>query len=99
MNAILICGSNVLFENLAVFAVFGVISYLRRRPEQGVELGAIVVDFLTLPEAALPLPGTNLWAFPLFFTLVVLSFSAFVMLDACATLLVDGGVQILPRCH
>jgi solute carrier family 6 GABA transporter-like protein 1 len=36
MDAILICGSNVLFENFAAFAVFGVVGYLRRWPEDGV---------------------------------------------------------------
>ncbi|EEH21459.2 hypothetical protein PABG_03675 [Paracoccidioides brasiliensis Pb03] len=34
MNAILICGSNVLFDNLTAFAVFEIISYLRWQPEQ-----------------------------------------------------------------
>jgi solute carrier family 6 GABA transporter-like protein 1 len=41
MDAILICGSNVLFENFAAFAVFGVVGYLRRWPEDGVRY----VDF------------------------------------------------------
>ncbi|RYP87918.1 hypothetical protein DL769_000370 [Monosporascus sp. CRB-8-3] len=93
MDAILICGSNVLFENVAAFAVFGVVGYLRLWPEEGVRLGAFVVGFLTLPEAVLHMPGANFWAFLLFFTLVVLGFSsAFVMLDAAATLCVDSGL-------
>ena len=40
------------------------------------------------------MPGAPFWAVLLFFTLVVLGFSsAFVMLDAAATLLVDSGVK------
>ncbi|KAH7120905.1 hypothetical protein B0J11DRAFT_490598 [Dendryphion nanum] len=92
MDAILICGSNVLFENFAAFAVFGVVGYLERWPQDGVRLGAFIVGFLTLPEAVLQMPGANFWAVLLFFTLVVLGFSsAFVMLDAVATLIVDSG--------
>jgi solute carrier family 6 (neurotransmitter transporter, GABA) member 1 len=94
MDAFLICGSNVLFENFAAFAVFGVVGYLRRWPQDGVRLGAFVVGFLTLPEAVLQMPGANFWAVLLFFTLIVLGFSsAFVMLDATATLLVDAGMK------
>ncbi|PGH16193.1 hypothetical protein AJ79_01960 [Helicocarpus griseus UAMH5409] len=94
MDAFLICGSNVLFENVAAFAIFGVVGYLRRWPENSERLGAFVVGFLTLPEAVLHMPGANFWAVLLFFTLVVLGFSsAFVMLDACATLAVDAGVK------
>ncbi|OJD13667.1 hypothetical protein AJ78_05903 [Emergomyces pasteurianus Ep9510] len=94
MDAILICGSNVLFENIAAFAIFGVVGYLRRWPDEDEELGAFVVGFLTLPEAVLHMPGSNFWAVLLFFTLVVLGFSsAFVMLDACATLAVDAGLK------
>ncbi|KAJ5094955.1 Sodium:neurotransmitter symporter [Penicillium argentinense] len=95
MDAVLICGSNVLFENFAAFAVFGVVGYLRRWPQDGERLGAFVVGFLTLPEAVLHMPGANWWAVLLFFTLVVLGFSsAFVMLDAVATLVVDAGVKL-----
>ncbi|KAL1638087.1 hypothetical protein SLS58_009013 [Diplodia intermedia] len=94
MDAVLICGSNVLFENFAAFAVFGVVGYLRRWPEDGVRLGAFVVGFLTLPEAVLQMPGANWWAILLFFTLVVLGFSsAFVMLDTAVTLAVDSGIK------
>jgi solute carrier family 6 GABA transporter-like protein 1 len=56
MDAILICGSNVLFENFAAFAVFGVVGYLEKWPQDGVRLGAFVVGFLTLPEAVLQMP-------------------------------------------
>lgn len=95
MDAILICCSNVLFENFAAFAVFGVIGYLRMWPEDGVRLGAFVVGFLTLPEAVLQMPGANWWAILLFFTLIVLGYSsAFVMLDAVATVIVDSGLKL-----
>ncbi|KAL2847746.1 hypothetical protein BJY01DRAFT_164243 [Aspergillus pseudoustus] len=95
MDALLICGSNVLFENFAAFAVFGVVGYLGRWPQDGERLGAFVVGFLTLPEAVLHMPGSNWWAVLLFFTLVVLGFSsAFVMLDAVATLIVDSGLNV-----
>ncbi|KAF1942614.1 SNF-domain-containing protein [Clathrospora elynae] len=93
MDAVLICCSNVLFENFAAFAIFGVVGYLRRWPEDGVRLGAFVVGFLTLPEAVLQMPGANFWAVLLFFTLVVLGFSsAFVMLDVVVTLICDSGM-------
>ncbi|KAF2030005.1 SNF-domain-containing protein [Setomelanomma holmii] len=93
VDAVLICGSNVLFENFAAFAVFGVVGYLRRWPQDGVRLGAFVVGFLTLPEAVLQMPGANFWAILLFFTLVVLGFSsAFVMLDVVLTLICDSGM-------
>lgn len=95
MDAILICGSNVLFENFAAFAIFGVIGYLRKWPQEGEELGAFVVGFLTLPEAVIHMPGANFWAVLVFFTLVVLGFSsAFVMVDVVATLIVDSGLKV-----
>ncbi|RJE22810.1 transporter [Aspergillus sclerotialis] len=95
MDAILICGSNVLFENFAAFAIFGVIGYLRKWPQDGEELGAFTVGFLTLPEAVLHMPGSNFWAVLVFFTLVVLGFSsAFVMVDVVATLIVDSGLKV-----
>jgi solute carrier family 6 GABA transporter-like protein 1 len=98
MDACLICGSNVLFENFAAFAVFGVVGYLRRWPQDGVRLGAFVVGFLTLPEAVLQMPGANFWAVLLFFTLIVLGFSsAFVMLDVVVTLVCDSGMTKASR--
>lgn len=94
MDACLICGSNVLFENVAALAIFGVVGFLRRWPWESERLGAFVVGFLTLPEAVLQMPGANFWAILLFFTLIVLGFSsAFVMLDVVATLLVDSGLK------
>lgn len=94
MDAVLICGSNVLFENFAAFAIFGIVGFLRWWPSPDERLGAFVVGFLTLPEAVLQMPGANFWAVLLFLTLIVLGFSsAFVMLDVVATLLVDSGVK------
>ncbi|KAF2660352.1 SNF-domain-containing protein [Lophiostoma macrostomum CBS 122681] len=98
MDAIAICGSNVLFENFAAFSIFGVVGFLRKWPQDGERLGAFVVGFLTLPEAVLQMPGANFWAILLFFTLVVLGFSsAFVMLDVVATLICDSGLTKLSR--
>ncbi|KAJ3557211.1 hypothetical protein NPX13_g9974 [Xylaria arbuscula] len=95
MDAVLICFSNVVFENVAAFAVFGIVGFLRLWPEDGVRLGAFVVGFLTLPEAVLHLPGSNFWAVLLFLTLIVLGFSsAFVLLDAATTLVMDSGLKI-----
>ncbi|KAI0506737.1 sodium-dependent noradrenaline transporter [Xylaria bambusicola] len=95
MDAILICFSNVVFENVAAFAVFGIVGFLRLWPQDGVRLGAFVVGFLTLPEAVLHLPGANFWAVLLFLTLIVLGFSsAFVLIDAAATLIMDSGLKI-----
>ncbi|KAH9879102.1 hypothetical protein J1614_002537 [Plenodomus biglobosus] len=98
MDALLICGSNVLFENFAAFAVFGVVGYLRRWPSPDVRLGAFVVGFITLPEAVLQMPASNFWAVLLFFTLIVLGFSsAFVMLDVVVTLICDSGMTKASR--
>jgi solute carrier family 6 GABA transporter-like protein 1 len=83
MDAVLICVSNVLFENFAAFAVFGVVGFLGRWPEEN--------D--TLPAAVSQMPGAKLWVVLLFFTLVVLGFSsAFVMLDVVVTLICDSGM-------
>ncbi|KAH9873754.1 hypothetical protein IAQ61_004381 [Plenodomus lingam] len=98
MDAVLICGSNVIFENFAAFAVFGVVGYLRRWPAPDVRLGAFVVGFITLPEAVLQMPAANFWAVLLFFTLIVLGFSsAFVMLDVVVTLICDSGMTKASR--
>lgn len=95
LDAILICASNVLFENVAALAIFGLIGYLRLWPQDGVRLGAFVVGFLTLPEAVLQMPGSNFWAILLFLTLAVLGFtSSFVMLDVAVTLVTDTGVRL-----
>ncbi|KAI5366563.1 putative sodium:neurotransmitter symporter [Septoria linicola] len=95
MDSLLICGSNVLFENFAAFAVFGVVGFLRLWPQDGERLGAFVVGFYTLPEAVLQMPGANFWAFLLFFTLIVLGYSsAFVMLDVVATMICDSNTKV-----
>jgi solute carrier family 6 GABA transporter-like protein 1 len=91
MDSILIVCSNVLFENIAAFAVFGVVGFLRLFPEDGVRLGGFTVGFLTLPSAVAQMPGANFWAVMLFFTLMVLGYSsAFAMVDALVTLVMDS---------
>jgi solute carrier family 6 GABA transporter-like protein 1 len=93
VDGLLIAGSNVLFENFAAFAVFGVVGFLQLFPEPGAPpLGAFTVGFLTLPEAVAQLPGANFWAFALFTTLMTLGYSsAFAMLDAVVTAILDTG--------
>ncbi|KAH8177020.1 sodium:neurotransmitter symporter family protein [Sarocladium implicatum] len=91
MDSILIVTSNVLFENIAAFAVFGVVGYLGMRPVEGEPLGAFAVGFLTLPEAMAQMPVPQLWCVLLFFTLMTLGYSsAFAMLDAIITLIMDA---------
>lgn len=95
MDSILIVTSNVLFEGIAAFAAFGVIGYLNLMPVPGERIGAFTIGFLTLPTAITTLPGANFWAFALFFTLMVLGYSsAFAMLDAVVTLVMDSGVKM-----
>lgn len=94
MDSILIVCSNVLFENIAAFAVFGVVGYLGMRPDPENPIGGFDVGFLTLPLAVTEMPGANFWAVALFFTLMVLGFSsAFAMLDAIVTLVMDSGIK------
>ena len=91
MDSILIVSSNVLFENIAAFAVFGVVGYLGMRPVEGEPLGAFDVGFLTLPAAMAQMPVPQLWCVLLFFTLMTLGYSsAFAMLDAIITLIMDA---------
>lgn len=94
MDSILIVFSNVLFEGFAAFAAFGVIGYLGLFPKEGERIGAFTIGFLTLPTAITEMPGANFWAVCLFFTLMVLGFSsAFAMLDAVVTLVMDTGIK------
>lgn len=91
MDSILIVSSNVLFENIAAFAVYGVVGFLGLFPEDGVRLGSFDVGFITLPLAVTQMPGANFWAVLLFFTLMVLGYSsAFAMVDALVTLVMDA---------
>ena len=91
VDSLLVVTSNVLFENIAAFAVFGVVGYLGMMPDPDVRLGSFTVGFLTLPEAINQMPVPNLWAILLFFTLMVLGYSsAFAMLDAVVTLVMDA---------
>lgn len=95
VDAMAIVASNVVFENVASFTVFGVVGFLRMWPEDNPDLGSFTVGFLTLPEAVTEMPGSNFWAVALFFTLMVLGFSsAFAQLDAVITLVIDAGVKL-----
>ncbi|KAG6292857.1 hypothetical protein E4U46_008219 [Claviceps purpurea] len=90
MDSILIVASNVLFENFAAFAVYGVIGFLGLSPKDGVRLGSFTVGFITLPSAVAQMPGANFWAVLLFLTLMIMGYSsAFAMVDAIITLIMD----------
>ncbi|KAI8666173.1 hypothetical protein NCS57_00841400 [Fusarium keratoplasticum] len=95
MDSCLIVASNVLFEGFAAFAAFGVVGYLNMMPVPGERIGSFTIGFLTLPTAITTLPGQNFWAFALFFTLMVLGYSsAFAMLDAVVTLVMDTNIKM-----
>ncbi|RMJ12906.1 hypothetical protein CDV36_007458 [Fusarium kuroshium] len=95
MDSCLIVASNVLFEGFAAFAAFGVVGYLNMMPVPGERIGSFTIGFLTLPTAITTLPGQNFWAFALFFTLMVLGYSsAFAMLDAVVTLVMDTNIKL-----
>lgn len=91
VDSLLVVTSNVLFENIAAFAVFGVVGFLGMYPDPNERIGSFTIGFLTLPEAIVEMPVPNLWAILLFFTLMVLGYSsAFAMLDAVVTLIMDA---------
>jgi solute carrier family 6 GABA transporter-like protein 1 len=91
VDSLLVVTSNVLFENIAAFAVFGVVGFLNMRPDPESPVGAFSIGFQTLPEAVSQMPASNFWAVMLFFTLMVLGYSsAFAMLDAVVTLVMDA---------
>jgi solute carrier family 6 (neurotransmitter transporter, GABA) member 1 len=91
LDSILVVSSNVLFENIAAFAVFGVVGFLGMYPDPANPIGGFTVGFLTLPEAVVSMPASNFWAVMLFFTLMTLGYSsAFAMLDAVVTLIMDA---------
>lgn len=91
IDSIAIVASNVAFENIAAFAVYGVVGFLEMVPNPAERLGAFTVGFITLPSAVAEMPVPNLWAVLLFFTLMVLGYSsAFAMVDAIVTLIMDA---------
>lgn len=95
MDSLIIVCSNVFFENLAAFAVFGVVGFLGLMPDPANPLGSYSVGFLTLPLAAVEMPGAQFWSVCIFFTLFVLGFSSsFAMLDAIVTLWMDSGTKL-----
>ena len=95
VDAIAIVSSNVAFENIAAFAVYGVVGFTRMYPGPDVpDVGGFSIGFQTLPTAIEQMPGANFWAVALFFTLMTLGFSsAFAMLDAVVTLTMDSGIK------
>lgn len=95
VDAMAIVGSNVAFENIAAFAVYGVVGFTRMFPGPDVpDVGGFSIGFQTLPTAIEQMPGANFWAVALFFTLMTLGFSSlFAMLDAVVTLTMDTGIR------
>lgn len=95
VDAMAIVGSNVAFENIAAFAVYGVVGFTRMFPGPDVpDVGGFSIGFQTLPTAIEQMPAANFWAVLLFFTLMTLGFSsAFAMLDAVVTLTMDSGIK------
>lgn len=94
VDAIAIVSSNVAFENIAAFAVYGVIGFMELYPTPGARIGGFEIGFRTLPQAMVEMPGANFWAVALFFTLMTLGFSsAFAMLDAVVTMVMDSGIK------
>jgi solute carrier family 6 GABA transporter-like protein 1 len=60
-------------------------------PDPENPVGGFSIGFMTLPAAITEMPGSNFWAVMLFFTLMVLGYSsAFAMLDAVVTLIMDA---------
>ena len=91
VDSLLVVSSNVLFENIAAFAIFGVVGFLGMYPDPENPVGGFSIGFMTLPAAITEMPGSNFWAVILFFTLMVLGYSsAFAMLDAVVTLVMDA---------
>jgi solute carrier family 6 (neurotransmitter transporter, GABA) member 1 len=91
VDSLLVVTSNVLFENIAAFAIFGVVGFLGMYPDPENPVGGFSIGFMTLPAAITEMPGSNFWAVILFFTLMVLGYSsAFAMLDAVVTLIMDA---------
>lgn len=94
VDAIAIVSSNVAFENIAAFAVYGVVGYMGLQPTPGARIGGFQIGFETLPIAIAEMPGANFWAVLLFFTLMTLGFSSgFAMLDAVVTMVMDSGIK------
>lgn len=91
VDSLLVVTSNVLFENIAAFAIFGVVGFLGMYPDPANPVGGFSIGFMTLPAAIAEMPGSNFFAVILFFTLMVLGYSsAFAMLDAVVTLVMDA---------
>lgn len=91
VDSLLIVTSNVLFENIAAFAVYGVVGFLKLFPKEGERLGSFTVGFITLPSAVASMPAAQFWAVLLFLTLMLLGYSSlFAMVDALVTLAMDA---------
>lgn len=94
MDSILVVCINVLFEALQPPPSSALLTICVFSLKKEQRLGSFDVGFLTLPLAITEMPGANFWAVALFFTLEVLGYSsAFAMLDAIVTLVMDSGIR------
>jgi solute carrier family 6 GABA transporter-like protein 1 len=90
-DAIIIVSANVTFEIFMAFGVFGIVGFLGLHPDTTIMGGSYDIGFVTFPSALEALPGSSFWSAIWFVTLLVLGVSsAFAMLDAVITLLLDS---------
>jgi solute carrier family 6 GABA transporter-like protein 1 len=81
----------VTFEIFMAFGVFGIVGFLGLHPDTTIMGGSYDIGFITFPSALEALPASNFWSAIWFLTLLVLGVSsAFAMLDAVITLLLDA---------
>lgn len=90
-DAIIVVSANVTIETFMAFGVFGIVGFLGLHPDTSVILGSYDIGFVTFPSALEALPGSGFWSAIWFLTLLMLGVSsAFAMLDAVITLLLDA---------
>lgn len=89
-DAFIIVCSNITFEIFMAFGVFGIVGYLGLNPDTTTITGSFDIGFVTFPAALAAMPAANFWSAIWFLTLLVLGVSsAFAMLDAIVTLVMD----------
>lgn len=94
-DALIVVTSNVTFEIFIAFGVFGIVGYLGLHPDNTEISGSFDIGFVTFPAALSAMPGANFWSVIWFLTLLVLGISsAFAMLDAVVTLVMDSNPRM-----
>ncbi|KAK0383257.1 hypothetical protein NLU13_9170 [Sarocladium strictum] len=90
-DAVLLCMTNAFLEAVLAFAAFGIVGFMGMTPDPENPIGSYGLGFMTYPEAFVQMPGSNFWSALFFITLAVVGVSsAFVMLDAVMTLIMDS---------